>query len=513
MELSQRNWVILTMNPVLQDLSRLDVGINTVVVVDDNPVIVELLTDTLENLNQQVVSASSGAEALLKMSEIKPDLILLDVMMPEMDGFQVLEVLKQNPDTANIPVILISALNQTEDMVRGFEEGSYDYITKPFKIEEVKARVFGALRMLRLQNTLRDERDKLKAIFRYSADGIVLLDADLQVVSANPVASQWFGLTLTDSGAPVESVFFLTLLGCQCDHADVCPMHLPANRDLECSDIKEAVLTDDLGEQRFLNIHCGHIYGTGKALKGYVVVIRDVTQDKAIEQHKETFVATLTHDLKTPIRAEQRVLELLLAGDFGTLQDEQRNVVDEILHSNRYMGRLVDNLLMTYMAEEGKLEIKPDWVNLHSLLEEAILPPITTLAKQKSQEVLIALDSDLPRVYADGLALQRVIFNLLQNAVTYTPEQGKIWIRAQRLPYDKIQIQIEDSGPGIPEAQQAHLFERYYSMARQFHSVGVGLGLYLSRYIVEAHGGSIEVSSQEGKGACFNVLLPLKKAP
>lgn len=498
------------MTPLLQDISRLDIGTNTLVVVDDNPVIVELLSDTLESFGQTVVSASNGPDALANIADIKPDLILLDVMMPDMDGFQVLEILKQNPETNHIPVILISALNQTEDMVRGFEHGAYDYITKPFKIEEVKARVFGALRMLRLQNTLRAERDKLKAIFRYSADGIVLLDASLHVLSANPVASQWFQLTLNENGQPTKAYYFPSVLGCQCELSDACPIHYAPKDKPDCAQIREAVITDELGEKRFFNIHCGQIMGVSNLLKGYVVVIRDVTRDKAIQQHKETFVATLTHDLKTPIRAEQRVLELLLAGDFGALSPTQHDVIEEILHSNRYMGRLVDNLLTTYIAEEGKLALKPEWLDINTLLRETIVPTLTPLTQQKAQKIELQLAPQLPLVFADSLALQRVFLNLLQNAVTYTPENGTLWIRTTQADSQHIQIEVEDSGPGIPEAQQAQIFERYYSVARQFHHVGVGLGLYLSRVIVEAHDGSIRVISSPNKGACFQVTLPVQ---
>jgi two-component system, LuxR family, sensor kinase FixL len=491
-----------------------DICSHKVVVVDDNPMNVELLRDALDSMGQEGIPAYNGKSAIDLIRATKPDLILLDIMMPDLDGYAVLDILKEDPKTADIPVIFISALNRTRDMVRGFKHGTYDYITKPFNVEEVKARILASLRIKDLQAILQRERDKLNAIFRFSADGIALLDLDREVVSANPVFCQWFGLALSQEGKPIEPTMFYDLLGCQCPYGSVCPLHMekvPLNASLEEArqTIQDAVKTDQDGKLRYFNIHCGQVHGDRPEDEGYVVVLRDVTEEKTVQQSKETFVATLTHDLKTPIRAEYQALDLLKAGAFGPLQEEQHEIVKEIMASNRYMSQLVDSLLTTYTYEEGKMVLAPESTDLNRLIRETIIAPIATLSHVKEQHLILNLAEELPPVWVDLIEVQRVFNNLLQNAISFTPTGGTITLTTAKKDERTVQIMIEDTGPGIAPQNLETLFERYKSSAKKFKQLGTGLGLYLSKKIVETHGGTVWVESKMGKGSRFFFTLPV----
>lgn len=505
-----------------------------VMVVDDNVMNVELLKDALESMGQRVIPVYNGKTALklLQQEPDKPDLILLDIMMPDMDGYEVLENLKKNPETAEIPVIFISALNKTQDMVRGFQQGTYDYITKPFKIEEVKARILASLRIKDLQDSLRTERDKLSTIFRFSADGIALLDKNMEVLSANPRFAQWFSLTLSPEGLPQSKVSFYQLLGCQCNDSGPCPVH--ENSVALCEEdvvsgskadspdekkgpqamtlLENVTVTDEEGQSRFLNIHCSRVQASSQNPEGYVVVLRDVTKEKTIQQSKETFVATLTHDLKTPIRAEFQALQLLMNESFGPLTQEQQEILKEILQSNRYMSSLVESLLTTYLYEEGKIELKPEQINLNDLIQQDIAKPLSTLAEAKHQGMALQLNPDLPLVWIDPIEIHRVLNNLVQNAITYTPEGGVITISTD-FRDNSVWVGVRDTGRGIEPEHIPLLFDRYKSMAKKFQNVGTGLGLYLSKKIIQAHHGEIGVESEEGKGSLFYFTLPVSPAP
>ncbi len=490
-----------------------------VLVVDDNAMNVELLKDALESMGQHPIPAYSGKEAIEIAKTEKPDLILLDIMMPDLDGYGVLDYLKNDAKTAQIPVIFISALNKTQDMVRGLKQNIiYDYITKPFKVEEVKARILASLRIKDLQDSLRSERDKLNAIFMFSADGIVLLDANLEVVSANPVFGDWFSQPLSAEGKPDTPVNFLSLIGCQCASNSPCPLHtenirLVYDMELPLEDqviLENATIENPLtGGLRYLNIHCGRVPGIDPDKPGgYVMVLRDVTQEKTIQQSKETFVATLTHDLKTPIRAEYQALELLRSEGFGPLTPEQQDILREIIQSNRYMSRLVESLLTTYMYEEGKMELKLEKVDLNELIRKEIYGPLLTLCTEKNQKLALDLEEDLPELFVDPIEIQRVLNNLVQNAITYTPEEGTITISTDVTPKEVV-VSVSDTGRGIEPEHLGVLFERYKTMAKRFKQIGTGLGLYLSRMIILAHGGQIQVESEVGKGSRFYFTLPL----
>ncbi len=500
-----------------------DISQHTVMVVDDNPLNVELLKDALESMGQEVIPAYSGPEALKLVENYMPDLILLDIMMPDMDGYTVLNFLKKDSKTKDIPVIFISALNKTQDMVRGFKQGTYDYITKPFKIEEVKARIMASLRIKDLQDNLRSERDKLDSIFKYSADGIVLLDPHFQIITANPKFAEWFGIPLGPDGNPASRYNFYQMIGCQCQNTngEICPLHQDNVRlaiDTELSSeiseeqaniclMREVSIPSEAGSPRYLSIHGGMIKSTSNKLQGYVVVLWDITQEKLIQKSKENFVATLTHDLKTPIRAEYQALNLLQTGSFGSLAPEQQDVLKEILQSNRYMSQLVDSLLTTYMYEEGKLELKLEPLALNGLIRNQVIPSLKLLADEKRQHIELHLANELPMVNVDPVQMQRVLNNLLQNAVNYSPENANITIST----YSKdnlVYVSVQDQGPGIDSESLKFLFDRYKTFGKKFQKVGTGLGLYLSKKIIEALHGEIFVESEVGKGSHFYFSLP-----
>lgn len=503
-----------------------DVASHRILVVDDNPMNVELLKDALESMGQEAIPAYGGQEAIRLVRETWPALILLDIMMPDVDGYAVMENLKKDPRTASIPVIFISALNKTQDMVRGFKEGTYDYITKPFKIEEVKARILASLRIKDLQDSLRSERDKLNAIFQFSRDAIALLGSDFTVVSANPLFAAWFGLQLSPDGQPEKPANFMQLIGCQCAYGNPCPYHtsnirlgeeeeeedskLPKKEE-ESVILESAIVANGNGKTRHLSIQSGRVPGLDhQRQSGFVVVLRDVTKEKLIEQSKQTFVATLTHDLKTPIRAEFQALDLLRTGSFGPLNQEQQEMLKEIIQSNRYMSRLVESLLTTYMYEEGKMELRLEPVDLNRMIREEVAASLRTLASEKGQHLEVKLDESLPPVRMDRIEIQRVLNNLVQNAITFTPNDGKITL-ATEFKEHRAWVSVTDTGQGIEPQNLALLFDRYKTMAKKFQQVGTGLGLYLSRMIVEAHGGHIGVESELGKGSRFFFSLPLAK--
>jgi CheY-like chemotaxis protein/signal transduction histidine kinase len=500
-------------------------GSARVLIVDDNALNVELLREALADITQYVLTAGDGPQALQIAQKQRPDLILLDIMMPTMDGFAVLEELRRVPETRNIPVIFISALGKPQDIVRGLAAGTFDYISKPFHVEEVQARVRNAIRIKQLQDCVRQERDRLERILTFSADAIALLDANWCILTANPRFREWF----PEFDVSAEPQPLLPLIPCQCPWVRPCPHHqsnvllCPPKEGTDESEAAPTLLTEmtlpavngNPDEVRHLSLRCG-----ADREGGYVLVFRDVTQERRLERRRQMFVATLTHDLKTPIRAEFQALKLLRSGSMGPITAGQQELLSEIISSNRFMHRMVDNLLTTYKFEDGQMDLHRERVDLNELIRKALATDLSLLATEKHQRLELRLaENPSPVITGDWIELQRVLHNLVQNAITYTPEGGVITIATRELladevfPYPCVELVVTDTGRGIEPEQLPTLFESYASGAKKFRQVGTGLGLYLCRQIVESHGGVIRVESQLGHGSRFIVLLPLQQNP
>lgn len=469
-----------------------------VLIVDDNPINVELLRGAIEQIGASVKVEYSGKSALNTLKDYPVDLILLDIMMPEMNGYEVLEEIKNIPYCKNTPVVFISALNETKDIVKGLDLGSYGYITKPYNIDEVKARVQSVIRIKELQDKLRIENEKFDLINKYSADGIVLLDSNSNIVSCNDKFSKWFNKDNKD----FIGLNFCKLIECNNYKKADCCLNLNPNGSM----ITKELFLKSEHKNIYVEINSSTVHDSNNQTNGFILIIRDVTVHKEIEKQKETFIATLTHDLKTPIRAEIRSLEMLLQDKFGAITDTQREIIQETLNSSQFMFKMVDTLLTGYKYDNGKIQLHKENININELLKTSI-NEIMPLIEEKKQTLNLNINDEQMFISADAMEIKRLISNLLSNANNYTQEGGNIDV-VTLCNKDKVQVSIQDNGRGITQEQKKTLFEKYTSHSKKFRQVGTGLGLYISKHIAEAHGGKIYVESQDGLGSTFTFEIP-----
>lgn len=471
-----------------------------ILIIDDNIMNTEILKETLEQIGQSTLISNNGRDALDLVEKERFDLILLDIMMPEMNGFDIIQQLKSKTSTKDIPVVFVSALDQTSDIVKGFDLGSYEYITKPFKIDELKARIISILKIKDLQDQLKAEKEVLDLVFKFSTDGIVILNSSFQIISCNEQFLRWLNL-------PKEKVIgqnYCNIIDCDKKNCSVEKNLI--KHDLywdACFDL----YTGENKEKRFLEISCSEINPSLNEVEGYILILRDVTANREIEQQKETFVATLTHDLKTPVRAQMRALEMLLNEKFGAINEGQKNIIEETVNSNKYMFSMVDNLLATYRYENKSINIQKHYFDVNSLIKDCY-KQVKYLANDKNQTVNFDFKEETLDLYADSLEIRRVFMNLLSNAINYTGEYGEIAV-SSKLNNDNVIISFIDNGRGLSPEEISTLFNKYQSFAKKFRQVGTGLGLYLSKLIVENHDGTISVESIEGKGSIFTIKLPI----
>lgn len=236
----------------------------------------------------------------------------------------------------------------------------------------------------------------------------------------------------------------------------------------------------------------------------YIVILKNVTDQKELENLKEDFVATLTHDLKVPIIAETNMIELLLNGNFGEISDKQKLALLNMQTSNRELLDLVQTVLETYKV--GKMTLYKENVMLKSFIEE-IIEEMKPLANKSHNTIEFILERDI-RVFADRFQLTRVVKNLIQNAISYGAPKTPIEIAIGEIP-GFVTIKIKDHGAGISKSDIDRIFNKYYSAAKKFRKIGTGLGLYLAFQIIKAHNGELTVESVEGEFTEFCIKIPV----
>lgn len=233
---------------------------------------------------------------------------------------------------------------------------------------------------------------------------------------------------------------------------------------------------------------------------------RSIEQEKRISEQRETYIATLSHDLKTPTIAQVRALELLLSGQFGEFNQEQKNMLKLTLDSCNYMYDMVYTLLSTYKFENGDISLNFSSFNLTKTIEESI-QELSNLAEENSITVEFSNDSEY-MVVADKIEMKRVVINLLSNAINYAFSNSRVVVSINKSGKN-LELLVKNSSPYIEPSVMKGLFRKYVSHSDKFNKVGVGLGLYLSKKIVETHGGHIIAQSFKNQRNTFGFSIPM----
>ncbi|MCM1340072.1 MAG: HAMP domain-containing histidine kinase, partial [Muribaculaceae bacterium] len=237
----------------------------------------------------------------------------------------------------------------------------------------------------------------------------------------------------------------------------------------------------------------------------YIVIIKNITNQKEVETLKEDFVATLTHDLKVPIIAETNMIDLFLNESFGAINEKQRYALKTMQSSNKELLDLVQIVLDTYKSTQ--ITLYKENIMLKAFIEE-IIEEMNPIAAKTGNTLNFIYPRDI-RVLADRFQLKRVLKNLIQNAISYGAAKTPIEIEIGEIP-DYITIKVKDYGPGISKSDIEKIFNKYYSAAKKFRKIGTGLGLYLALQITKAHKGDLTVESIEGEFTEFCIKIPVE---
>lgn len=349
-----------------------------VMIVDDNPLNTMLLEETLSALELNLVTCQKPLEAAKIVQEEEFDLFLLDIMMPELSGFDLAEIIRKSVKNANTPLMFVSALSDSENKIKSFDYGSYAYIEKPFDIKVVRAQI--------------------------------------------------------------------------------------------CT------------------------------------LLKTYNERKELEKQKEKYWAMVTHDMKGPVYAEVSALEFALNQYGKSLDDVQKEILQDILSSTKYLKNLVNNVLMKYKDDNGNLVIQKDYYSLKKLIKEC-QNEVRYIAAEKNQIITIDFNAETDECLFDLAEIKRVINNLLTNSLKYGTKDSEINIVINE--NDKFIIfSITNNGLGIKLKDPNEVFEKFTSYSEEHRSINTGLGLYIAKQIIVAHGGDITVNSVPNEYTTLTFTLP-----
>ena len=479
---------------------------------------------------KEVQTFNSAHLALEYLEKNQPDVVISDFLMPEMNGVEFLSKVKTlYPD---LSLILLTGYADKENAIMAINEvGIYKYIEKPWNNDDLVINVRNAIERTRLKYSLKDKMNqleiankklteysesleelvkaktadiiemnsKLNAIINYCADGILLVDENGKPVSANPASEKMFGLS---------SEMFKT--------KKLEELFIPENQssNLSLFDKNNVKFIRDLsvtnavdGKTLSVEISSSYITPEKEGECGYfVVVIRDISVMKDLERLRDDFVATLTHDLRTPALAAIQTLEYFLDGSLGDLTEKQKMLLSTMKKSNQDMLGLVNTLLEVYKYESGNMATAKTCFNFEKLADEC-LEQVSPLAKSKNIELKksFSLAPDTV-VEADRNEIRRVITNFIGNAINYTNEGGTVELKASQNG-DDLHFSVKDNGIGISKQDIPKMFKRFSQGTSERRSMSTGLGLYLAKQIIDAHGGKIWLESDKNVGSEFFFIL------
>ncbi len=242
---------------------------------------------------------------------------------------------------------------------------------------------------------------------------------------------------------------------------------------------------------------------------GRLFAFRDVTRERELDRMKSEFVSLVSHELRTPLTSISGYVEMLLDGDAGELQEEQADFLGIVKRNTDRLTALINDLLNVSRIESGRIELKRIPLDLGQIIRNVAQSHRPSI-EEKGQTLSLDLPADLPAVVGDMDRLTQVMVNLLSNACKYTPAGGSITIAATREP-GQLRIQVTDTGIGLSQDEQSRLFTKFYRADNPTTREvgGTGLGLWITRSLVELHGGTVEVRSAPGEGSTFTVMLPV----
>ncbi|GCE21490.1 ATP-binding protein [Dictyobacter kobayashii] len=517
----------------------------TLLVVDDNADMRDYLNRLLAP-TYRVWLAVDGIEALRLTRSEQPDMIISDVMMPGLDGFALLNALRSEPATKNIPFLLLSARAGEEATLEGLQAGADDYLIKPFSARELLGRIQSRLEIARLSREAENARQRLQRLLMQAPAVIAVLNGPTHIFTlVNALYSQVLGRSaeallgkpVREALPEVEGQGFFELLD------QVYQTGEPFYGNEMC------MMVDRGGngnlEEIYFNFIYQATYDTNEKIDGVLVHAVDVTEFvharqrveallvalEEADQRKDEFLHMVSHELRTPITAIKGNIQLTqrrLKRFETELQEPAPPTVDELRQMHGFLTqlmeraarqieaqkRLINDLLDVSRIQSGKLDLTLELCDLVSMVEDSVLDQHSG---SSGHQIILQIEPDQSPliVMADEGRIGQVINNYLTNARKYSPTSAAITVGISATA-SEARVWVRDGGPGLNAQQQKQIWERFYQdpdiPLQTGSGQGMGLGLHICQTIVQLHNGEVGVESEPGHGSTFWFTLPLVDA-
>jgi len=483
-----------------------------ILIVDDRPENIFSLKSILELHSFPVDTATSGEEALKKTLKNTYSLIILDVQMPGMDGFEVAEFLSGNKNTSDIPLIFLSAVNTEKKFItKGYSSGAIDYIVKPIDPDILLLKVKTFHRLYEQNRELILTENKLQSEIEFRKKAQQQMQEKAQELNGilGSIPQVAFTATATGTIDFVNDHWY--------DYADSfssLPVVHPDDRGIAIEWEKMLLSGEPLDfELRIAKLHTTdfryHLLRVVPVTENNIPVkwvgtFTDIEEQKQVAKRKDEFLSIASHELKTPLTSIKAYVQLL---DQMLQTDNQTKIfVDRTLVQVNKLDDLINDLLDISKIENGKLKFELQPINFEQLLSSTL-----EMLKHIYPGVLIKCGEKVnASIQGNALRLEQVIINFISNAVKYSPKSKEIEIITAVTPDNELYFAVKDWGIGISRENQEHIFSKFYRVSEASqHASGLGIGLYICSEILKRHNADFGVISEPGDGSLFYFKLPL----
>ena len=495
----------------------------SVLIVDDNAAKRLSLTAILEPLGHRIVEASSGREALQRLLAEDFAMILLDVRMPIMDGFETATLIRQRRRSEMTPIIFVTShANDEIDDADRYAEGAVDFISAPIAAAELRAKVAvfanlftRAQELASRAQQVQTSADQLRLLTDAAPIGIFQTDAEHRYVSTNPCWSEITGIPADEA---LGRAWDIILGPDQRAELNAASDDDPSSRSAFC---RRFELRRRGSPTRIVLLTSKRVPDTEGGSAGWIGTLADVTAEASAEAAMSEardaalaanvmqvdFTASASHELKTPTTSILGFLEEVLESE--SLSDEDRGFLDIVYRNAQRLSRLIDDLLILGQAEIGASMMNLEPMSL-GLLVDRVVSNFSATAQGAGVSVVADRDSGCLWALGDPERVEQALANLVSNAIKFTADGGEITIDV-RAGSEQVEVSVADTGIGIAAEDIEKIFGRFFRTDQAMDTAikGTGLGLAIAKRMIEAQGGELLVTSSLGAGSTFTITLPV----
>ena len=487
-------------------LSGSEIEQKTILLIEDNPNDVLIIRELLGMNGACAYSVRTAADLLSAKRQLKLsafDLIMTDLGLPDARGLEVLEGLREY--AAEVPIVIVSGLDDEETARAAISQGVQDYLVKG-QIDELNLVRSIRYAIIRFQTEhiarrkVASEQDLLQRLLEGAPVSIARFDKNCRVFTSSTA----FKNNFCSSAQSVEGASIKALLPAISGELwdNVITKGVPFSLDgiaLQQGACGESKPYDVFGWGALDRDHC---------VNGGIFIAVDASERLNNDRHRQEFIAELAHDIKNPLIGTNKVLEHMVEGTLGPIEEPHKQLLNEIHQSNDGLLTLLRNVLDVYRFDTSRVELAREIINFEVIAGKAVAALIP-MARSHQISLQVKISKPLVDVVGDPVAIQRMLKNLLHNAIKFSKAGGVVSLSVD-YHAEQVIINVSDNGTGISALDQEYLFRRFGQGRSKYYKqgAGTGIGLYLCKKIAEAHGGSIDCKSRLGEGTTFGVILP-----